>query len=411
MALALALLLFASDGFAEEATDFIHQGDKAVAMKDWPTAAESFAKALALDPGHYRVMKSLAEVDIILRKYPEADALIGKIMAMPVLTGKQVIVTLQGEAEPLEAELVDETVVAPFTGQNNMRNYLDVKPLEPIPHYRLFFKKSGELKLIPKVLAKIKYLGVSRRDRELVEDMQTQVKNKLMLAAAPTTLPEDEMVAIKGGCFKMGTDKGDDDEGPAHEVCVSDFKMGKHEVTQRSFQARMKSNPAQTIGADLPADSVTWFEAVEYCTTQGKRLPTEAEWEYAARGGTQTEYYTGDSMTGKQANFCDKNCTLNIRDEKADDGYALTAKPGSFPPNPFGLYDMAGNLAEWVSDWMLENYYRQSPKKNPQGPKIGDYKVVRGGSWETKVDMLRSTSRYSLMPDYRMIGFGFRCAQ
>ena len=220
----------------------------------------------------------------------------------------------------------------------------------------------------------------------------------------------------------MGSTKGSVLEGPVHKVCLSPFKIEKHEVTQKSFQSVMKNNPSRFVSADLPVESVTWQEANKYCKKTGKRLPTEAEWEFAARGGTTTEYYWGEKFDSSRGNFCDVNCDMNIRVEDASDGYKYTAPIGKFPPNPLGLYDMSGNVAEWVADWMdtEKNYYIASPKDNPLGPdrkNAPDFdgganeKIFRGGSWGGGMETLRSAWRKALFRGYRFENLGFRCAK
>ncbi len=204
--------------------------------------------------------------------------------------------------------------------------------------------------------------------------------------------------------------------------------MGKYEVQQKNFQAVMGTNPSQNVGADLPVDSLTWDEASDYCKKIGMRLPTEAEWEYAARAGATTPFYWGPTVSGKEANFCDSACELNIREPRVTDGFKHTAPVGSFPPNPFGLYDMAGNVSEWIQDWMgvEKNYYLVSPEKDPPGLRpdleacmrvdcIGaqsiTYKVYRGGAWNENAGALRSANRRASHFQLRAEGTGFRCAK
>mgnify|MGYP002700896929 FL=1 len=217
----------------------------------------------------------------------------------------------------------------------------------------------------------------------------------------------------------MGSEKSAVSEQPVHEVCLNPFKLDKFEVNQGRFQAFMGHNPSRFIGATLPVESVTWHEADEYCRNSGKRLPTEAEWEYASRGGTDTEYYWGNEFEATQSNFCDSKCVMNIRTENMSDGFPNTAPVGSFPANPFGLHDMAGNVNEWVSDWFEIRYYKNSPKDNPQGPKRsnpserrggGTQKVYRGGAWKSDANSQRSAWRKGFETDYRLDGTGFRCA-
>ena len=218
------------------------------------------------------------------------------------------------------------------------------------------------------------------------------------------------MVEIEGGCFLMGSENGHADEWPVHEVCLSSFKMDKFEVTQSAFQAAMDRNPSEFVGADLPVERVNWVDADKYCRKKGKRLPTEAQWEYAARGGTKTEFYFGNQYVETGGNFCDSMCSNEMsRNPDFTDGFASTSPVGSFPPNPYGLYDMAGNVSEWMEDWFAANYYLSSPKKDPPGPLPSMYKLVRGGGWVNSAEYLRSSRRAYLWPEYRLESQGFRC--
>jgi len=190
----------------------------------------------------------------------------------------------------------------------------------------------------------------------------------------------------------------------------------------------MRANPSQHVGANLPVDSPTWDEASDYCKKVGMRLPTEAQWEYAARAGTSTPFYWGSTVSGKEANFCDSACELNIREPRVDDGFKHTAPVGSFPPNAFGLHDMAGNVSEWVQDWMdvEKNYYHVSPEKDPPGSRpdleacmrvgcIGSQtitnKIYRGGAWNLDAGGMRSANRRDSHFQLRLEGTGFRCAK
>ncbi len=391
-------------------------GDQALKKKDYAAAEKILSQALPSEADNYRVLKSLAEAKMGLKKFKEANDLIDKLLAMPVTNGKKVIVTLEGETEPLKAELVDETVILKEAGKNNMRNYLSPASSEPVPHYRFFFLKTGKLELVPQHRAKFKYIGVPRQDRVYVQEMQSDVKIQLIQSegsGAPS-----EMVNIESGCFQMGSNQGAIDEQPVHEVCVSAFKLDKYEVTQKDFQKIMHTNSSRFKAANLPVESTTWIEADIYCTKVGKRLPTEAEWEYAARAGSTTTFYWGDEFDPKQANYCDKACSANLRDPNNSDGFAFTAPAGSFPPNAYGLHDMAGNVNEWVADWMETNYYRMSPKQDPKGAFRSERvmhggtnnKIFRGGSWTTSPFDLRPSNRKALWVDYRIDSIGFRCA-
>lgn len=213
-----------------------------------------------------------------------------------------------------------------------------------------------------------------------------------------------------GGCFKMGDAFGDDnsDEKPVHEACVNDFYMGEHEVTQREWKKIMGKNPSEFnyCGDDCPVENVSWSDVQEYInklnehTRMNYRLPTEVEWEYAARGGGKKERWAGTndkSALGKYA-WYDGNSGSKTHSVK-------TKKP-----NVFGLYDMTGNVWEWVSDWYGSSYYKNSVRNNPNGPSTGTFRVLRGGGWYIKPSDLRASVRYYANPDFRYFDIGFRLA-
>ncbi|MFQ5449583.1 MAG: SUMF1/EgtB/PvdO family nonheme iron enzyme [Nitrospinaceae bacterium] len=410
-----------------EIENLIEEGEKSFASDDVNGAEKIFSKAVEINPEGYRALKALAEIKVLLEKYDEANVLIDQLLALEVTGGRKVLVYFEGEPQPLEAELIDETVVKDGVAKSSMGKFIKPIASGPVEHYRLFFKKSGRVELLPKNQVQIKYVGIPRILRERVVELQEKVKKKLIATAGGGK--REKMADLEGGCFMMGSTKGDADESPIHEVCVSPFKMDKYEVTQRKFQFVLNRNPSHFQGAELPVDSVTWMDANEYCKKLGKRLPTEAEWEFAARAGTATEYYWGEDFDPKMGNLCDSTCKLNVRSTEGSDGFKQTAPVGSFPPNPFGLYDMAGNVSEWVWDSYHEGYYFISPKKDPKGylppqtekTEIGpeeiflaersaSRKVVRGGAWENDFLSGRSASRKVFYPGYRIEGVGFRCA-
>jgi len=249
--------------------------------------------------------------------------------------------------------------------------------------------------------------------------------------ATPTSLPTPPVVEQKShhdsvsgidfvwvpeDCFRMGSpeseEKRDSDEGPVHEVCLDGFWMGKYEVTQAQWEQVMGSNPSGFKGNSRPVERVSWNDAQEFLkklnVKAGKeiyRLPTEAEWEYAARAGTTTPFYFGATISTDVANY-DGNYTYGSGSKGIY--REQTTEVGSFPPNDWGLYDMHGNVWEWCQDWYESGYYSKSPSKNPQGPSSGTYRVLRGGSWYNFPYSCRSAYRFWCDPDSRVNNSGFR---
>ena len=204
------------------------------------------------------------------------------------------------------------------------------------------------------------------------------------------------MVLIPAGEFAMGSPAAED-ETP-HTVHLSAYTIDKFEITQEQFEQVMGNNPSDFQGKNLPVEQVTWYEARDTCKAMGKRLPTEAEWEKAARAGTTTHYTWGDAINGDYAWYWDNS-------------QRTTHPVGTKKPNALGLYDMSGNVWEWVADYYRDDYYPASPRENPQGPFTSKYRVIRGGSWRDFPDFLRTTRRNYDLPAGRFNHIGFRCAQ
>jgi len=413
---------------ANETSRLMKLGNKALVTSEYKAAEDFFKKVLEVDPGNFLATRNLATVKIKLNKLNEALSLLNDLLKLPVAKGRDILVYMDGDTKPHSAELVDETVMVidKSAQQENdeFSKFVKGDPAEPVPHYRVYFKKTGKMKLLSKSKNRIKYLGIPAATREKIMVLKSQVKKKLI--SSINVKPKEEMVSIKAGCFQMGSKVGDPDELPVHEVCISSFKLSKYEVKQKNFQAVMKVNPSENVGADHPVDSVSWLDARGYCKKLGFRLPSEAEWEYAARGGKQTEFYWGNRVTGREGNFCDSTCEMNIREPRVSDGFRHTAPVGSFPPNPFGLHDMSGNVSEWVQDWLdvEKNYYMVSPKKDPPGPRPEldtcagvcagaasiTHKIYRGGAWNQDVSQMRSSNRRESHFQLQAAGNGFRCA-
>ena len=283
------------------------------------------------------------------------------------------------------------------------------------------------------------------------------------------------MVLISAGSFQMGSTKDEVDravqtcvkdtqkdqqtcekwylsELPQHKAQLDTFSLDKYEVTNRLFHQFVQQtgyrSTAEREGsasvfveekgwekvkganwqkpeagatvfdsglAEHPVVSVSWSDAQAYCRWAEKRLPTEAEFEYATRAGTMTRYWWGDGNPGARRveNIADESVKhlLKVVMPHYNDGAGRTAPVGSYETNPWGLHDISGNVREWVADWYDENYYEKSPSHNPIGPASGWYRLVRGGSWIDIPDYVRSASRKWLAPTYQSDAIGFRCAQ
>jgi formylglycine-generating enzyme required for sulfatase activity len=244
------------------------------------------------------------------------------------------------------------------------------------------------------------------------------------------TILYKDMVYVPAGNFTIGSDSGGSDEQPVHTVYLDAYYIDKYEVTNAQFAQFLSAGNSSHYNSSMritqsgsaytaqsgyenhPVVYVDWNVAKAYCKWVGKRLPTEAEWEKAARGTDGRTYPWGEGIDGTRANYCDVNCAYSWKDSSVNDGYAETAPVGSYPAgvSPYGAYDMAGNVWEWVTDWYSSAYYSSSPSSNPQGPSSGTYRVLRGGSWFNVTLNLRVAYRLGLDPSARFDGVGFRCA-
>lgn len=227
-----------------------------------------------------------------------------------------------------------------------------------------------------------------------------------------------EMVKLPGGTFMMGTEYGDGSKIPVHKVTVSPFHIGKYDVTQKQYSEIIGTNPSYFTGDDLPVEQVSWYDAVNFCNRlsvksglkpyymingknvtitggNGFRLPTEAEWEYACRGGTTTVYYWGNELNG---DYC-----WHLYNPGGK-----THSVGQKKPNAYGLYDMTGNVWQLCWDWYSKD---PGPANDPHGPENGDYRLRRGGSWLNISNNLHSASGDYYMPYGRDSDMGFRLAR
>jgi len=259
-------------------------------------------------------------------------------------------------------------------------------------------KGKGKLSALSKGMVVYRFNKVEDKVKEEIIGKKGEIKK----------FGDIEFVSIPGGTFKMGSNIGEvmflhvDNDSPIHKVTVDSFYMSKFLVTQKTYSEIMGTNPSHFKSDDnLPVESVNWDDAMEFCKKFSDkynvkaRLPYEAEWEYACRAGTISEYYWGNEMNG---DYCWNGENSNNQ----------THPVGGKKPNVFGLYDMSGNVWELCVDWFSKDYYKISPKKNPTGPSTGHEKVARGGCYYYDLLGLSSSSRMGLKPDERSEVVGFR---
>lgn len=281
--------------------------------------------------------------------------------------------------------------------------------------YTIYFSKEGYENLTQTVTVKD-----GKKETLAVTMMKTSVPQPQVAATATTTTTPSatgnrtfnvngvsfEMVEVKGGTFTMGgtSEQGSDAydfEKPTHSVTLSDYYIGKFEVTQELWQAVMGNNPSYFKGNNLPVEQVSWNDVQEFIrklnqkTGANFRLPTEAEWEYAARGGNKSNgyKYSGSNTIGNVAWYWDNSG-------------GKTHQVGTKTPNELGIYDMSGNVWEWCQDWYGD--YSGGSQYNPTGPSSSSRRVLRGGCWGPSAGYCRVSYRGNYYPDYGSDGYGFR---
>ncbi len=256
-------------------------------------------------------------------------------------------------------------------------------------------------------------------------------------AESPVVTPETfmdaitgmEFVLIRGGCFQMGSPVSEegrgDDEGPRHEVCLDDFWLGRYEVTNSQFRLYYADHDSGNfLGHDLngemqPVVYVNWKAASDYAvwlssqTARTFRLPTEAEWEYAARGMTTSARFWGEDQVDVcgYANVGDQSAKQNRIGQKfhnCTDGAPVSVAVGSFKPNAYGLYDILGNVWEWTGDWYDDAYNKQQKVITLQDSSPKEYRALRGGSWFSDPRNIRAARRSWFRPDSHNNSLGFR---
>ena len=263
---------------------------------------------------------------------------------------------------------------------------------------------SGPLKNVSGDVGKNIFAGEKQIIWKVLEEREQLVgeKIKFKILVGDNKSFEPEMVFVEGGTFQMGSSSGESDEKPVHSVTLSGFNIGKYEVTQAQWNAVMGSNPSNFSGCDnCPVENVSWNDVQQYITKlnsqtgRNYRLPTEAEWEFSARGGKSSKgfIYSGSN-------------DLNAVAWSSNNSGSKTHAAGGKQANELGIYDMTGNVWEWCSDW-YGNYSSYS-ETNPTCASSGRYRVLRGGGWDRDAFSCRSARRNCYFPDCRDYHYGFR---
>lgn len=351
------------DDFVEVLSEKVQSCDVLLAVigKTWLTVADPAGRARIQNPEDFVAI----EISTALRR---------KVRVIPVLVG--------GGRMPISTELPES--LAPFA----RRQAHELPDKGFIPSLE---------KLFP-VLRKP--IAVAAAAAATATSVAAPAHNATREAGSKKINPKDGLtyIWIPPGSFMMGCSPGDnecsDNEKPSHRVEITKgFWIGETPVTQAAYERVMGSNPSRFKGPQRPVECVSWDDALAYCRTVGMRLPTEAEWEYAARAGNTAARY-GDLH---DIAWYDKNSPSQTHDVKGK------------RPNAWGLYDTLGNVWEWVSDWYDEKAYAVGDTRNPSGPIYGQYRIVRGGSWGSDSRFARASVRNRLVPAYRDFIIGFRC--
>jgi formylglycine-generating enzyme required for sulfatase activity len=260
-------------------------------------------------------------------------------------------------------------------------------------------------------------LGLDDEQQAVSKQLQEKIQQRYKVNdEKPSLTQHDErsMVLVPAGEFIMGSSTGDPDERPVRRVYLDAYLMDKNQMTAGEYAKFLEATShiappewnimSRAMHKQRPVVNVDWADAAAYCKWAGKRQPTEAEWEKAARGTDGRTYPWGDEPPTRFHG--------NMKKELWNNHMGLTPV-GMFEDgkSPYGINDMAGNVWEWVSDWYAPDYYQTGPLRNPTGPPTGDQKVVRGGSWGSGPEGLRSAERETHVPSFQGFGTGFRCAK
>ena len=344
------------------------------------------------------------QIAVVADKGPQADYAQALLEAELQQSGQFALVEREKITETIKELSFQQSGVTDQTNAVAIGRHLNV--------HKIFFAQThrvgGQHALTVKVVD-IATNQVQRTESENLgtsqQTMQAGVRRLARrLIATSTLLAPPETVTIAAGRFTMGAEHGLPDERPVHLVSIASFEIDRYEVTHIAFESFLvgqgRKKKVDMRDANLPAVNVNWTDASAYCRSRGARLPTEAEWEYAARGPIGRSYPWGETRPN-----------ASLARFGGQERKALTI--GSLPQGatPEGVHDLAGNVAEWVQDWWHPNYYAKSPSADPTGPTEGDYRVARGGSWNQPPDELRASARLYHNPEKGAGHIGFRCAK
>ncbi len=344
-------------------------------------------------------------VAVIADKGPHADYVQTVVEEQLQKSSRFTLVERERVADILKEISFQQTGITAQDQAVEIGNQLNVKQLVFLQTYRVGSSYELSLKVVDVSTNKVLRVDTQSlgRKKEEIQTGAMRIARRLIARAGIFSPPE--MVAIKAGRFSMGSKNGLPDESPVHAVQLKAFHIDRYEISHIALEeflvAQGRKKRADLRDPDLAATDVSWQDASAYCGARGARLPTEAEWEYAARGSTNRTYPWGEQQpTPAHARFGGQQREpLPVRHRLQ--GATLPEK----------VHHLAGNVAEWVQDWWHPGYYGKSPAQNPTGPETGDYRVVRGGSWNQPADELRASARSYHNPDKGAGYIGFRCAR
>ena len=301
---------------------------------------------------------------------------------------------LQVSVNPMEASSVLKRDNTTYNSWSSSKFIKDI----PVGEYTLYSSLTGYKSVTKRITISL--------DRTTNENIILEVETSNRSEGQVRSEGLDNMIFVQGGTFQMGSNNGGSDEKPIHSVTLSDFYIGKYEVTQKEWRDIMGSNPSHFKGDNLPVEKVSWNDIQKFIkklntkTGLNYRLPTEAEWEYAARGGVKTQNSASYKYSGSN--------NIDVVAWYWDNASKKTHSVGGKKANELGIHDMSGNVWEWCNDWYDSSYYKNSPKNNPQGASSGSHRVGRGGGWSDNAGRCRVANRGSNHPGNGLNCLGFR---